>query len=76
MEVHFAPEIEKKLAKSAAEQGRDPSELVEEVVAQHFDQDFEEERRFTEAVGRGEAPLQRGEYLTHDQVGLDRFLRT
>ncbi len=74
MEVNFAPEIEKKLAQSAAEQGRNPSELVEEVVAHHFD----EERRFAEAVTRGEAALERGESLTHEQVGerLGRFLRT
>ena len=74
MEVHFAPEIEKKLVQSAALQGRNPDELVQEVVAQHFD----EERRFIEAVSRGEAALQRDEYLTHEQVGqrLDRFLRT
>jgi len=74
MEVNFAPEIEEKLAQSAAQQGRNPDELVQEVVARHFD----EESRFIEEVSRGEAALQRGEYLTHEQVGqrLERFLRT
>jgi predicted transcriptional regulator len=73
MEVHFAPEIEKKLAQSAAKQGRNPDELVQEVVARHLD----EESRFLEAVNRGEDAIQRGEYLTHEQVGqrLERFLR-
>jgi predicted transcriptional regulator len=73
MEVHFAPEIEKKIAESAAQQGRNPDELVQEVVARHFD----EESRFIEAVRHGEEALQRGEYLTHEQVGerLERFLR-
>jgi predicted transcriptional regulator len=73
MEIHFAPEIEKKLAQSAAQQGRNPDELVQEVVARHFD----EESRFIEAVKRGEAALERGDYLTHDQVGqrIERFLR-
>lgn len=73
MEVNFAPEIEEKLAQTAAQPGRNPDELVQEVVARHFD----EERRFIEAVNRGEAALQRGEYLTHEQVGqrLERFLR-
>jgi len=72
MEVNFAPDIEKKLAQSAAQQGRNPDELVQ-VVARYFD----EERRFIEAVDRGEAALERGEYLTHEQVGqrLERFLR-
>ena len=73
MEVHFTPEQEAKLAQSAAEQGRDPDELVRQVVAQYFD----EESSFVDAVKRGEDALQRGEYLTHEQVGqrLERFLQ-
>jgi predicted transcriptional regulator len=72
-EVHFTPEIEAKLAQSAARQGRNPDELVQEVVSQYFD----EESRFIEAVNRGEESLDRGEYLTHDEVGrrLDRFMQ-
>jgi len=48
-------------------------EKVEAVVARYFD----EESRFVEAVNRGEEALERGEYLTHEQVGhrLQRFLR-
>ncbi len=74
MEVHFTPELEEKLAQSAAQQGRRPDELVQEVLARHFD----EEARIIEAVKRGEDALQRGEYLTHHQVGerLQRFLRS
>jgi predicted transcriptional regulator len=73
MEVHFTPELEAKLTQSAAQQGRNPGELVQEVVAQHF----EEERRFLEAVNRGEEALARGEFLSHEQVGqrLKRFLQ-
>lgn len=73
MEVHFSPEIEAKLARSAAQQGRDPGELVQDVVRRYFD----EETRFVEAVTHGETALQHGEYLTHEQVGqrLERFLR-
>jgi predicted transcriptional regulator len=73
MEVHFTPELEAKLTQSAARQGRDPDELVQEVVSQYFD----EESRFIDAVNRGEDAFERGEYLTHDQVGqrLHRFLR-
>ena len=73
MEVHFAPEIEKKIAQFAVQQGRNADELVQEVVARYFD----EESRFVEAVNRGEEALERGEYLTHEQVGqrLERFLR-
>ena len=74
MEVHFKPELEAKLTQSAAQKGRNPDELVQDVLAQYF----EEETRYAEAVKRGEDALQRGEYLTHEQVGerLQRFLQT
>ncbi len=74
MEVHFSPEVEAKLTDSAAQQGRNPDELVQDAVSRFF----EEETRFVEAVKRGEDALQRGEYLTHEQAGqrLERFLRT
>jgi predicted transcriptional regulator len=73
MEVHFTPEQEAKLAQTAAEQGREPDELVRQVVARYFD----EENRFVDAVRRGEKALDRGEYLTHEEMGqrLKRFLR-
>jgi len=73
MEVHFTPEQETKLAQSAAQQGRDPDELVRQVVARYFD----EENRFVSAVRRGEEALQLGEYITHEQAGLrmKRFLQ-
>ena len=73
MEVHFTPELEAKLAQSAAQQGRNSDELVQEVVARHFD----EERRFVEAVTHGEKAFERREYLTHEQAGqrLQRFLQ-
>jgi len=73
MEVHFTPEQEAKLAQSAAQQGRNPGELVEQVMARYID----EESRFVDAVLRGEGALERGDYLTHEQVGkrLERFLQ-
>jgi predicted transcriptional regulator len=73
MEVHFTPEQEARLAQAAARQGRDPDELVRQVVARYFD----EENRFVDAVTRGEEALKRGEYLTHEEVGrrLERFLQ-
>jgi predicted transcriptional regulator len=65
MEVLFTPELEAKLAQSAAQQGRNPDELVRQVVARYFD----EESRFIDAVNRGENALLHGDYLTHEQVG-------
>jgi predicted transcriptional regulator len=74
MEIHFTPEIAAKLTHSAAEKGRNPDEFVQDVLAQYL----EDEARFIEAVKRGENALQRGDYLTHEQVGkrLERFLHT
>jgi predicted transcriptional regulator len=73
MEVHVTGELEAKITHSAATQGCNPDELVQDVLARHF----EEEARFVAAVKRGEAAFERGEYLTHEQVGrrFQRFLQ-
>ena len=73
MEVHVTGELEARLTHSAAKQGRNPDDLVQDVLTSYF----EEEARFIEAVKRGEDAFQRGEYLTHEQVGqrLQRFLQ-
>jgi predicted transcriptional regulator len=73
MEVQFTADLEARLANAAVQQGRKPADVVQAVVAQYFD----EEARYIDAIKRGEAALQRGEYLTHDQVGqrLQRFLQ-
>ena len=73
MELNLTPELEVKLTHCAAQQGRNPGDLVQDVLARYFD----EEARFVEAVRFGEDALERGEYLTHEQVGerLQRFLR-
>ncbi|HTS60369.1 MAG TPA: hypothetical protein VMH28_00010 [Candidatus Acidoferrales bacterium] len=73
MEVHFNDDLQTRLAQRAAQQGRQLDEVVQDVVARYF----EEEDRFVEAVKRGEAAIERGEFLTHEQVGdrLRRFLQ-
>ena len=73
MESHFTPELETKLMLSAAQQGRKADELVQDVLTHYF----EEEARFVDAVKQGEQALRRGEFLTHEQVGLrlQRFLQ-
>jgi hypothetical protein len=73
MEVHFTPEIETKLAHRAAESGRNPAEVVQEIISRYL----AEEARFIESVTLGEQALRRGEYLTNEQVGqrLERYLR-
>jgi predicted transcriptional regulator len=73
MEVHFSPDIETRLQQVASANGKDAEQLVKDTVARML----EDQDRFVEAVKRGEAALDRGEYLTHEQVGerLRRFLQ-
>ena len=73
MEVHFTPELEARLTHSAAQQGLQADELVQDVLTRYL----EEEARFVEAVKRGELALKQGEHLSHEQVGerIHRFLQ-
>ena len=64
MEVHVTPELEAKLTRIAARQGRDTEDLVQEVLSRYLEQ----EARFTEAVQRGIASADRGDLLDHDEV--------
>jgi predicted transcriptional regulator len=73
MEVQFTPEIEARLIERAARQCLSPDEAVRDVVTRYF----QEEDRFVAAVQLGEAALDSGESLTHEEVGdrLKRFLQ-
>jgi predicted transcriptional regulator len=64
MQLHVTAELGARLAHSAAQEGRNPDELAQEVLTRYF----EEESRLVEAVKRGEEALDRGEFLTHEQV--------
>ena len=74
MEVHLTPEQQEQLAALAAQRGRDADTLAQEAISRFL----AEEAHFVEAVQLGEAALERGEYLTHEQVGerLDRLFRS
>ena len=65
VEVPFTPEQEAQLAAIANRTGRDPEQLVKETVARLLD----DEARFIESVHNGFASLDRGEYVTHEEVG-------
>jgi predicted transcriptional regulator len=65
MEVHFNPDLQARIAQRAAQQGSNLDKTVQDVVARYF----EEEDRFFDTVKRGEGALERGEFLTHEQVG-------
>lgn len=74
MEVHFDSNLEDRLTQRASQHGLKADEFVQDVVARYLD----EEERFIQAVKRGEDALERGEYLTHQQVGerLRQFLQS
>jgi predicted transcriptional regulator len=74
MEVHLTPEQQHQLRELAAHRGRDADTLAQEAISRYL----ADEARFSKAVKLGEAALERGEYLTHEQVGqrLDRLFHS
>jgi len=74
MEVHLSPEKEAQLSKLASDRGRNADALAQEVLGDYL----EEQTRFIAAVKLGEEALERGEYLTHGEVGvqIDVLLRS
>jgi predicted transcriptional regulator len=65
VEVHLTPEQQHQLTELASSRGRDADTLAQEAISRYL----AEEAGFVEAVKLGEEALQRGEYLTHEQVG-------
>ena len=65
MEVHLNPDMEAKLARLAAEQGRNTEALVQEAIARFVDYD----EWFIREVEKGLASADRGELLTDEDVG-------
>jgi predicted transcriptional regulator len=64
MEVHFKPDLEAKLSRIAAEQGRPPETLVEEAVERLIDYD----EWFLQEVDKGLKTADRGEFIEHGDV--------
>ena len=65
MEVHLNPDVQAKLDRLAAEQGRDTEALAEEAIARFVDHD----EWFMREVEKGLASSERGEFLNHEEVG-------
>ena len=65
MEVHRTPDVEAKLARLAAEQGRNAQALAQEAI-EHF-VDYDE--WFIREVQKGVEQIDRGELLMHEEVG-------
>ena len=65
MEVHFTPELHAKLDRVAAENSSGADEYVQQLVEQYLDHDA----WFRQRVRKGLDQLDRGEFLTHEEVG-------
>jgi RHH-type transcriptional regulator, rel operon repressor / antitoxin RelB len=70
MELDFTPDIESKLARLAAQQGRDKTALVGEAVERFVNYD----EWFVREVDKGLAPADQGELINHEAIGnlIDR----
>ena len=65
MEVTLSPHVQAKLARLAAERGRDAEALAREVIERFVDYD----EWFVHEVEKGLAQIARGEVLSHEEVG-------
>jgi len=72
MDIHLNPDLQAKLAKLAAQRGREPEILVQEAIERLVDYDG----WFVAEVEKGLAQIERGEVITHEEVGarLDKLL--
>jgi len=65
MEVELTPDLEAKLARLAAEQGRDTRALVREAVERLVNYD----EWFVREVEKGLSAADRGELIDHEEIG-------
>ena len=65
MEVHFTVDLQAKLARLAAEQGRNTEALVQEAVERYVN--FDE--WFMRDVEKGLEAADRGELVEHEEIG-------
>lgn len=74
MEVHLTPEQEARLAELAVRDGRSVDAIVREAILRYV----EDEAHFVEAVMQGLASLERGEAISHEEVGkrIDRLFES
>jgi predicted transcriptional regulator len=74
MNVRITPEQVARLADLASRTGKDADELIQEAVTKFLDEDA----RFLKAVEEGFESLDRGKFVTHEEVRarLDRVLRS
>ena len=66
MEVHLKPELQAKVEQAAAESQREPAEYVQQLVENYVEHDA----WFRQQVKKGLDQLDRGEFVTHEEMGL------
>lgn len=64
MEVNVSPELEAKLNRLAADQGRDAEALALDALSRYV----EDEMRFLEAIETGVAAAERGEFIEEEEM--------
>lgn len=74
MTIETTPELEAKLTEIARRTGRDVNTLAREALERFIDHDA----WFATQVAEGMAQLERGEFVSHEEVGerLNRLLRS
>lgn len=74
MEVHLPPELQAKVDRAAAENNSGAEEYVKQLVEHYLDHDV----WFRQQVKKGLDQLDRGEFLTHEEVGIrvDKMFRS
>lgn len=74
MNITITPDQEAQLAALARRTGREPGELVQEALTLLLD----EHSRFLAAVEAGFASLDRGQFVTHEEVGtrIEQIVRS
>jgi predicted transcriptional regulator len=73
MEVHLSPELQAKVERAAAENKSGAEEYGKQLVEHYVDHDA----WFRQQVTRGLEQLDRGEFLSHEEVGdrIDQMFR-
>jgi predicted transcriptional regulator len=66
MEVHFTPELQARVERLAAENRRNADEYVQQLVEHYVEHDEWFRHKVTASLDQ----LNRGEFLTHEEVGL------
>ncbi len=66
MEVHLKPELQERVDRAARENNSGPAEYVQQLVEHYVDHDV----WFREQVKTALHQLDRGEFLTHKEMGV------